>query len=56
MIQIEVIAIQNQGKANEYLRGYQLKYPKRKIINVNMTPIEWPGGWFMTIVYEIENK
>ena len=54
MIQIQVLPVQNQGQANEYLRSYQREYPKRKIIGISMSPCEFPGGWFMTITYEAE--
>lgn len=54
IIQIQILPIQNQGKANEILREYQKEYPKRKIIGISMTPCEFPGGWFMTITYEVE--
>lgn len=53
IIQIEILCCLNTGHANTQLRAYQQKYPKRKIINVNMTPAD-PAGWFMTIVYEVE--
>jgi hypothetical protein len=53
VIQIDVRPVLNQGQANEILRDYPRLYSKRNIINVSMTPIEFPGGWFMTIVYEI---
>lgn len=52
--QIQVEPVLNPGKANELLRSYPQLYPKRKIINISMTPIEYPGGWFMTIVYEVD--
>ncbi len=54
MIQIEIIPVLNQGKANEFLREYSRLYPKRKIIGVNIIPCEFPGGWFMTITYEVD--
>jgi len=53
MIQIQVIPVQNQGHANEILRAYSQNYPKRKIIGVSMIPVDFPGGWFMTVTYEI---
>ena len=53
MIQIQVIPVNNQGHANEILREYTNMYPKRKIIGVSMYPVEFPGGWFMTVTYEI---
>lgn len=53
MIQIQVLPVVNTGQANEILRDYSKSYPKRKIINVSMSPIEYPGGWFMTITYEV---
>lgn len=53
MIQIQVIPVQNQGHANEILRAYSQNYPKRKIIGISMTPVDFPGGWFMTVTYEI---
>ena len=53
MVQIEITMVQNQGKANEYLRTYQQLYPKRKIVGVSMVPCDYPGGWFMTITYEV---
>lgn len=52
--QIQVEPVLNQGKANELLRNYSKLYPKRKIIGVSMTPCDFPGGWFMTITYEVE--
>lgn len=52
--QIQVEPVLNQGKANELLRDYSRLYPKRKIIGVSMAPCEFPGGWFMTIIYEVE--
>lgn len=54
IIQIQTLPVQNQGKANEILREYQKEYPKRKIIGISMSPCEFPGGWFMTITYEVE--
>ena len=56
MTQIEVVPVLNQGKANEYLREYPRLYPKRKIISISMTPCEFPGGWFMTVAYEVINN
>ena len=53
MIQIQVIPVQNQGHANEILRAYSQKKKKKKIIGVSMTPVDFPGGWFMTVTYEI---
>ena len=53
MIQIQVIPVQNQGHANEILRAYSQNYPKRIIIGVSMIPVDFPGGWFMTVTYEI---
>ena len=53
MIQIETIYVINQGDANEILRAFQRQNPKRKIIGVSMTPASFPGGWFMTVTYEI---
>ncbi len=53
MIQIQVIPVLNQGQANEILRDYSKLYPKRKIIGVSMQPVDLPGGWFMTITFEI---
>lgn len=46
----------NQAQANEELRSFERNFPKRKIMNVEMEPVEWPGGWFMTIVYDVEIK
>ena len=40
MIQIHISPVLNAGQANEILRDYQRTYPKRKIINVNMTPMK----------------
>ena len=54
VIQIQVEPVLNPGKANELLRSYPKLYPKRKIVNISMAPIEYPGGWFMTIVYEVD--
>lgn len=54
MVQIDIIPVLNVRVANEQLLIYQKNYPKRKIMNVSMTPVEYPGGWFMTITYEIE--
>lgn len=54
MIQVQVQPVLNQGKANEILRDYPRLYPKRKIINISMIPCDFPGGWFMTIMYEVE--
>ena len=51
MIQIDVISVNNTGHANELLREYQRVFPKRKIINISMTPNDY--GWFMTITYEV---
>lgn len=53
MIQIHLQPVLNQGVANEILRDYPKLYPKRKIIGVSMTPADFPGGWFMTITYEV---
>ena len=53
MIQIQVIPVPNQGKANEILRDYPKLYPKRKIIGVSMQSVDFPGGWFMTITFEV---
>ena len=53
MIQIHLQPVLNQGVANEILRDYPKLYPKRKIIGVSMTPVDFPGGWFMTITYEV---
>ncbi len=53
MIQIDVRPVLNQGQANEILRDYSHLYPKRKIIGVSMVPIDFPGGWFMTITFEV---
>ena len=53
MVQIATVFAMNQGNANELLRTFQREYPKRKIIGISMVPTE-PGGWFMTITYEIE--
>lgn len=52
--QIQIEPVLNQGKANELLRDYSRLYPKRKIIGVSMVPCDFPGGWFMTITYEVE--
>jgi len=52
MIQITTLFVMNQGNANEILRAFQQQYTKRKIIGVSMVPTE-PGGWFMTITYEV---
>ena len=46
--------VMNTGHANEILRDYSRLYPKRKIIGVSMVPVEFSGGWFMTITYEVE--
>lgn len=54
MIQIDVEPVLNSSKANELLRVYSKLYPKRKILNISMVPIEYPGGWFMTIMYEVD--
>ena len=51
MIQIDIIAVNNAGHANEILREYQRNFPKRKIINISMVPNDY--GWFMTITYEV---
>ena len=51
--QIENVFFLNSNEANTWLRAYQQKYPKRKIINISTTPWD-PEGWFMTIVYEVE--
>ena len=53
MVQIQVVPVINQGQANEILRTYSKDYPKRKIISISMSPVEYPGGWFMTIAYEV---
>ena len=53
MTQIAVVFVMNQGNANEMLRAFQYQYPKRKIIGVSMVPTD-PGGWFMTVTYQIE--
>ena len=53
LVQIQVIHVLNAGQANEILREYSKSYPKRKIMNVSMVPVEFPGGWFMTITYEV---
>ena len=55
MIQIHTIPVINQSQANEILRDYPRLYPKRKIISISMSPIDYPGGWFMTITYKIED-
>ena len=52
--QIHITPVNNQGEANKILREYPKFYPKRKIIGVSMYPIDFPGGWFMTITYEVE--
>ena len=54
MIQVHVESVINQGRANEILREYPKLYPKRKIIGVSMVPTDFPGGWFMTITYEVK--
>lgn len=54
MTQIEIRPVLNQGNANEILREYPRLYPKRKIVGISMTPVDFPGGWFMTITYEVE--
>lgn len=54
MIQIDLRPVLNQGEANAILREYPRLYPKRKIIGVSMTSIDFPGGWFMTITYEVQ--
>lgn len=51
--QIETQFVLNSSEANTWLREWQLIYPKRKIININMVPAD-PAGWFMTLVYEME--
>ena len=53
MVQIHTEFVINQAKANEFLREFQRNFPKRKIIGISMFPVEVPGGWFMTISYEI---
>ena len=54
MVQIDVEFVMHKGQANEKLRTFQRENPKRKIINVSMTPANYPGGWFMTVVYEVD--
>lgn len=54
MFQLAIIPTLNQKDANEKLRIFQRDFPKREIINISMEPVEWPGGWFMTIVYKIK--
>lgn len=54
MFQLAVLPVLNQGDANEKLRIFQRDFSKREIVNITMTPVEWPGGWFMTIVYKIK--
>ena len=51
--QIEVEYVPNSSFANDHLRKFQLDFPNRKIINVNIDSNN-PSGWFMTIVYEVE--
>ena len=53
MIQVDISCHTSGQDINEYLRLWQSKYTKRKIINVDTTPVE-PAGWFLTIVYEME--
>ena len=54
MFQVAVFTAINQSDANEQLRVFQKEYPKRQIVNINMEPIDWPGGWFVIINYKIE--
>ena len=54
MVQIETLFAINYGDANEKLRAYQRNNPKRKIVNISMIPAEFPAGWFMTIMYEVD--
>lgn len=54
MIQIQIHPVLNAGMANEILRNYPKEYPKRKIIGVSMVPTEYPGGWFMTVTFEVD--
>ena len=54
MIQIQIIYVRDQGRANEILREYQKEYPKREIINVSMQSVDFPSGWFMTITYKVK--
>lgn len=53
MIQVDISCHTSGQDINEYLRLWQSKYTKRKIINIDTTPVE-PAGWFLTIVYEME--
>ena len=53
MVQTEVRFVLNNADANDQLREYQVYYPKRRIINVNLVPAV-QAGWFMTIVYSVE--
>jgi hypothetical protein len=53
MIQIAIGFILNSGDANEKLRAFQRKFPKRKIIWVSCAPAE-NNGFFMTIAYEVD--
>lgn len=54
MVQITTLVVSSNIQANEQLRLFQNEHPKLKIIGVSMVPIDWPGGWFMTITYNIE--
>ena len=51
-IQIDNYAVNDAANANNVLREWQLKYPKRKIVNISMGLTL--HGYLMTIVYEME--
>ena len=51
-IQIDNYAVNDAANANNTLREWQLKYPKRKIVNISMNSTL--HGYLMTIVYEVE--
>lgn len=53
MIQVDISCHTSGQDINEYLRLWQSKYTKRKIVNIDVVPTE-PVGWFLTIVYEME--
>ena len=53
-VQIEIEYTLNSEKANEFLRTWQLQYPKRKIVNVTMNSAAPALGWYLILTYEIE--
>ena len=53
-VQVEIEYVLNSAKANEFLRNWQLQYPKRKIQNVTMTGADPTLGWYLILTYEIE--